>query len=132
MITLITGSDSVKFFTFFALGGVFEISAKRRRAGDESMVAFFNGLASISVSLGCFLNLYITESFYRFCLVRDFAPNAQREMEFQNSVAILLLMLIINNRVKMIYCLHPIWCFPSSETTNASLRTGCPAAQLCS
>ena len=49
MITLITGSDSVKCFTFFALGGVFEMSAKRRRAG-EFIFPFLNGLAIKSVS----------------------------------------------------------------------------------
>ena len=49
MITLIAGSDSVKCFTFFALGGVFEMSAKRRRAG-ELIFPFLNGLAIKSVS----------------------------------------------------------------------------------
>ncbi len=60
MITLITGSDSVKCFTFFALGGVFEMSAKWRRAG-EFIFPFFNGLAIKSVFEGCFLNLYMEE-----------------------------------------------------------------------
>ena len=46
MITLITGTDSVKSFTFFALGVVLEISAKRRLVGD---FIIFIGVLSFGV-----------------------------------------------------------------------------------